>query len=130
MSFVVWVVLDLPPTVHVVEVSEPVSLSAYAEVVDDIDEIRPAAVEALIVRLIGELTAHQALLASALDEDEWYEAHAGLLLFELYLSYACPDDGFTLQLDAAAADVYRAHGIDPLLWGWTISDRGGDAAAG
>lgn len=129
MKFLVWVVLELPPVVHVVEVDDDAQASRFAVVVMDLDHVRPAAVDALQARLIAELASYGRRLGDAVDEDEWLDARAGIQLVELYAIYAVHDDGNTLHLDESAAAVFLAGGIDPLLWGWTIRRQGGDAAA-
>jgi hypothetical protein len=126
--FLVTVALDgLPPVVHVREVPDDVTPGPFAKLVGDLDYVRPAAVDCLVAQLVDQLVACRYLLVDALDAEEYERAESGLVLCELFASYAVPEDGFCLDLDKDAAALFVAHGVEPRLWGWTLTAQGGDA---
>lgn len=127
--FIVFVTLELPPTVHVhparFDDDPPLGVQ-----VTDLDHVRPAAVEDLTCRLFAELAEHLELAAAATCDADIELARAGVQLVELYASYVAFEEGSTLRLAPEAAAVFLEHGIDPERWGWTISPGAADAAAG
>lgn len=104
----------------------------YREV-DDLDEVRPAAVELLGADIALRLAAlvHADLLRR--DSDGWHPRDGWAdYMFDLADDDAAHyvDGGARLILDADAATLFAEAGVDPTAWRWTVSPaRWDDRAA-